>query len=239
MPLTDKPYIVYKHTNKENGKVYIGITRQESERRWQNGRGYVGTYFGNAIGKYGWDAFAHEVVCTGLTKAEACEMEIRMIQQYRSAEREHGYNICEGGQTGDNLLPHYGFENARSVSVKRTDPKTGVSVVYETIADAASNMGINYRGISKACRGECKTYKGYEWCYEGIEFQKPVRPERGKYEHIKQRKPVTVVDTDGTSYEFGSIMDAAEHFGIRANTAARYASGVRSDRSGRRWSACL
>lgn len=51
-------YTVYKHTNKINGKVYIGITSQNVKRRWQNGAGYYGTYFYNAIKKI-WLEFVH------------------------------------------------------------------------------------------------------------------------------------------------------------------------------------
>lgn len=37
-----KSWCVYKHTNIENKKVYIGITSQKATRRWNGGRGYVG-----------------------------------------------------------------------------------------------------------------------------------------------------------------------------------------------------
>ena len=33
-------YCVYKHTNKTNNKVYIGITCRKPEVRWDSGWGY-------------------------------------------------------------------------------------------------------------------------------------------------------------------------------------------------------
>ena len=152
MPLTDKRYKVYRHTNKVNGKVYIGITKQSVERRWQNGKGYDRTYFGNAIRKYGWDSFEHSVLISGVDKETACFIEKTLIALYKSNTRECGYNICEGGQTGDNLSPHCGEDNCRATSVKRIDPKTNEVVIYRTVNEAAISMGINHRGISKACR---------------------------------------------------------------------------------------
>ena len=59
-------YCVYKHTSPSN-KVYIGITSQEPERRWQNGYGYATQQlFWRAIQKYGWDNFKHEIIAEKL-----------------------------------------------------------------------------------------------------------------------------------------------------------------------------
>lgn len=98
-------YTVYKHTNKINQKVYIGLTSQEPCQRWKGGHGYkpktLGTtsYIYNAILKYGWDNFSHEILFTGLTKAEAEQKEIELIAQYKSNQREFGYNIDSGGNS--------------------------------------------------------------------------------------------------------------------------------------------
>lgn len=40
MIITNDAYCVYIHTNKTNGKVYIGQTCQEPRKRWKNGYGY-------------------------------------------------------------------------------------------------------------------------------------------------------------------------------------------------------
>lgn len=92
----EHPYSVYKHTNKTNGKVYIGITSLKPEKRWSVGYRDCRA-FQNALDKYGWDNFDHEVLATGLTKEEACEMEIRLIAEYKSTDDKYGYNISSGG----------------------------------------------------------------------------------------------------------------------------------------------
>lgn len=91
-------YYIYKHTA-PNGKVYIGQTCQKLDKRFgKNGCNYKGcTLFYNAIQKYGFDNFKHEVIFDGLTKIEANEKEIDLIREYRSNEREFGYNIQGGG----------------------------------------------------------------------------------------------------------------------------------------------
>lgn len=92
-------WCVYMHENRINGKKYIGITSQKPTNRWDNGRGYVHCrHFYAAIQKHGWDAFRHEILYTGLTQAEAEELEIELIAKYQTQDSAKGYNITPGGQ---------------------------------------------------------------------------------------------------------------------------------------------
>lgn len=52
----------------------------EPERRWNNGYGYKRRpYFMNAIRKYGWDSFKHEMLFVGLSKEEAERKETSLL----------------------------------------------------------------------------------------------------------------------------------------------------------------
>lgn len=65
-------YVVYIHKNILNGKVYVGQTCNLSERWRNNGKNYFNSIkFYNAIKKYGWDNFTHEVVYSNLNKQAA------------------------------------------------------------------------------------------------------------------------------------------------------------------------
>ena len=95
---SEKLFIVYKHTSPSN-KVYIGITQQRIYKRFQNGMGYKhNKYFNKAIQKHGWNNFKHEILFDNLTKEEACKKEIELIAQYKSNQREFGYNLSSGGE---------------------------------------------------------------------------------------------------------------------------------------------
>jgi len=100
-------YKVYKHTNKINGKVYIGITHYTNpNERWKNGLGYrpytknAVSHLHYAIEKYGWDNFEHEILYSGLSYEEACNKELELISEYKSTDRKYGYNKHPGGLAG-------------------------------------------------------------------------------------------------------------------------------------------
>lgn len=94
-------YCVYLHTNKINGKKYVGQTCQIPEKRWKKGLGYKESVgFFNAILKYSWDNFEHEIVYDNLTKEEADYFEDLMINSLNTTDYNYGYNIKNGGSIG-------------------------------------------------------------------------------------------------------------------------------------------
>lgn len=95
---TSNSYIIYKHTSPSN-KIYIGITKFDPKYRWlNNGKGYKNqTVFFNAIIKYGWINFKHEILYKDLSKQEALDKEEELIREYKSYDRNYGYNIALKG----------------------------------------------------------------------------------------------------------------------------------------------
>ena len=97
-------YTVYIHTNIINQKKYVGLTKQQPERRWgRNGQGYFkkkkGKYVQpamvNAILKYGWNNFTHEILEKNLTQEKACEREKYYISFFETDK--YGFNLKSGG----------------------------------------------------------------------------------------------------------------------------------------------
>lgn len=87
---------VYEHIS-PSGKIYVGITHHDDPNvRWQNGLGYMKCpFFKPAILKYGWSNFEHKIVAEGLSQADACSLEKKLIKKYKSANKS--YNSADGG----------------------------------------------------------------------------------------------------------------------------------------------
>ena len=101
--------IIYKYTNKANGKVYIGQTINESKRRekWKNLKTpYAGDYINRARAKYGIEAFSYEVLVEILNDDEIILkdtlnlLEEKYISLYHSKDPKFGYNLTDGGKSG-------------------------------------------------------------------------------------------------------------------------------------------
>ena len=108
-------YTVYSHKNKINNKIYIGITKQNVYNRWKGqGKGYSQSpRFWNAIQKYGWDNFEHNILFENLTQKEASQKEKELIKKYNSTNENFGYNMTSGGEK------HYVFTNEVKEKLKQ------------------------------------------------------------------------------------------------------------------------
>ena len=154
-------YYVYMHTS-PSGKKYIGIT-QNYNKRWRNGLGYYkNKYFYNAIQKYGWDNFKHEILFDKLTKEEAEQKEIELIAYYKSNQKEFGYNHAQGG------LVNRGYKLSKETRLK---------------------LSKSHKGFSSHNKGKKLTYEQNIKLQEGkrLYFEQFGHPFLGKH-HTKETK---------------------------------------------------
>lgn len=99
--------IIYKVTNLINGKLYIGLTTKNLEKRRKEHVKQVNNdsqlAFHRAIRKYGLDNFIWEVIDNAENKDELCNKEIYWISYYKTytqLKNSNGYNMTVGGEGG-------------------------------------------------------------------------------------------------------------------------------------------
>lgn len=139
----ERKYIVYRATNKINGKMYIGITcRKLKERIWQHKHESekldsptYNTPFKRAIRKYGIDNFNFEILEENLNQLEASKKEIYYIKKfntYCNYINSNGYNASSGGE----------FSCGRPKDrVVQMDKITGEKIeIYESISQAEKEV---------------------------------------------------------------------------------------------------
>jgi group I intron endonuclease len=102
--MIDIVWSIYRIKNLLNSKIYIGQTK-DPKTRWSRhksdarlGKKY-NWYLYDAMRKYGVDNFIFEVIAQTKYIEEVDRLEILLIEQYKSTDRNFGYNISEGGQS--------------------------------------------------------------------------------------------------------------------------------------------
>jgi len=209
--MSNQKWSAYKHTNKINGKCYIGITSKTVEQRWENGLGYKKCpHFYNAIKKYGWDSFTHEVLYNDLTKEEANSTEIRLIHYYKSNDPKFGYNVSSGG--------------AGSTGVKASERTKKI-------------MSANNSGENNPMYGKHHSEKTKEKMHS-FKIGKPLSEEHkrklseAKNGHNCGEKCVLCIELD---LVFHSVRSAANTFGISETHISACCKGKRNLCGGYHW----
>ena len=223
--MEEKIYTVYSHISPSN-KMYIGITKNNPLRRWKNGHGYRvenQPSFANAIKKYGWDNFQHNIIAENLTKVEAKQMEQDLIKKYNTTNPDYGYNMTTGG---DNT----------SVKWARPVDQYDLNGIYITTYPSAAEAErtLKHRedngSILKAAKGIYVHAYGYGWAFsedfpDKTQFAQYFLPRYQQSQfNIKDKNNVSIncYDKDyNLLYTFASMRDAEKKLGINHSTICR------------------
>lgn len=98
--MQEEVHYLYKITNLVNGKLYIGVTNNPTQRKAQHfTKVKKERPVNKAVKKYGKESFTFEVLCIG-TRDYIYDLEQKAISAYNSLVTGHGYNISVGGMGG-------------------------------------------------------------------------------------------------------------------------------------------
>jgi group I intron endonuclease len=143
--------IIYKITNKINGKVYIGRTSRSVEERWKQ-HCYDAKVkrlcfkFQEAIKEYGAENFTVEQIDCAATKEEANAKEAYWIKFYDSVAT--GYNVSLGGNASANRKKVMAVESG---------------LVFDSMNEAAKHFGLSHSMIPAVVNKPHLKAAGQHW----------------------------------------------------------------------------
>lgn len=128
--------VIYKITNKINGKMYIGLTTQDLEMRMKGHRTEAklkpNIKFYRAINKYGFENFECEIVDdTAHDLEELAELEIKYIKKYDTYN--NGYNSTHGGEISPMCYPEVRKKSSKSLTGRKfsKEHKQNLSLAFQ------------------------------------------------------------------------------------------------------------
>lgn len=183
---------IYKITNIQNNKVYIGQTIRPVEQRIHRHindalNNILDTHFARAIRKYGKESFIIEVIDTASSQEELNQKEQYWIRFYDSVNK--GYNETDaiskcGGNTYHsktdeemNIIKDkirqtkIGAKNPMARKIKRINIQTNKEEVFDTIIACAQACGIKNgkTSITTRLNGQIKSPFKNTWIFEYYE----------------------------------------------------------------------
>ena len=180
---------IYKITNIQNNKVYIGQTIRPIKDRFHRHlndaiNNILDTHFARAIRKYGKENFIIEQIDQAQTQDELNKKEQYWIQYYNSVNE--GYNETDaiskcGGNTYQSKTEKemesikekirqtkIGKNNPMAKKIKRTNILTNKIDIFDTVISCAKACGINNgkTSISDRLNGKIKIPFKKTWIFE-------------------------------------------------------------------------
>lgn len=141
--IVKRKFVIYKATNKTNGKIYIGQTAISLADRKvghiQKVNSGSRSYFHNAIRGQGIDAFVWEAICLCFSKDEANAKECEFIKVFNT-KAPTGYNITDGGEGTVGFYPSEATRAKMSKAHKGNHSNLGCKQSDETKAKVSKAM---------------------------------------------------------------------------------------------------
>ena len=180
---------IYKITNIQNNKVYIGQTIRPVKDRFNRHindalNNIIDTHFARAIRKYGKENFQIEIIDTAQSQNELNEKERYWIQYYNSVKE--GYNETDaiskcGGNTYQSKTEEemevikekirqtkIGVKNPMARKIKRINIETNNIDIFDTVISCAKACGIKNgkTSITTRLNGQVKSPYKNKWIFE-------------------------------------------------------------------------
>ncbi len=214
--------VIYLHVHKGTKRCYIGVTVMRSRERWTRGVGYrFNKRFGNAIRKYGWDAFDSYILAFCDSREQLDAPEVEAIAAAGGHKSKFTYNLSPGGDAvAENDKPIIGV-----------NLETGEFTKFKSGSEAARDIGLKNSDMPMAvARGERVSVSNWWFRFESDKKSKPpeVWGEKLRVSTVIEQKSKAVIAVHiatGEKRDFPSTAEAARKLNMRQQDVAAVASG--------------
>lgn len=200
--ITKRHFLIYKITNKINGKIYIGkhITKNIDD-------GYMGSgkHLKRAINKYGIENFEREILFCFDNELEMNSKEAELVTE-EFCLREDTYNLCVGGQGGFSYInreildKEYRSKRSKKLAKKSLQTKLEKYTKEQRVGWSSKGAAGHIEKYGEYFAGRrCKRLPG-EYCHDDKTRQKMIE---------NNSKSIKVRDKDGKIYN--SMSELARH----------------------------
>lgn len=171
----NKTGIIYMATNNVNGKIYIGQTINNLSQRISGHccPSKVNNKFHNAIHDYGIENFTWTILEENIPEESLDEKEISYIENYKSHDRDIGYNLLIGGRRNRRAF-------TEEVKERMSEKRKGVKFSQK----ARENMVL---GKIKMFAENRKKYNGYAMSEETREKMRKANKGKAITQETKEK----------------------------------------------------
>lgn len=229
-------YKIYCCTDKENGYKYIGVTKNSIQARLAGHCSEVkyGTStspFKKAL-KSGRRFIVHTLHDNIETAEEAAKLEKYYIDKYRTYV---GFEDCKGynGTRGGEVVPSHLISGSKCVL--QYDVNCNFIKYFDSISQAADEVGVSRPALTAVLNGNGITCAGYQWRYAND--NRPVVPVKNGMDNV--RRAVSQYDLDGNLIAtYKSVEDAAKKLNTYSSSIVKVCKGQHHSHRGYIWRYC-